>query len=495
VEKTCEIIPLSTNDCRGKVFEVVLEYVGGDCSGTTNDMGGNLNCTGDPGNSPVSISFPKDGATVSAIPDSGIVEGTKFTVVTTEDWFKGDLEIDVTGSGGTQSMSLHTSCSVPFLVGDQFGSLRLVGLSNSVAGTVVLPEAGTECDYTPLIAPNCIGDPQSIVFFYRGGDCNETTNDQDGHLVCSGSDPGANVSVTITKDAAKVSAFPSGGINVGDFIVFQNSDGQLAATTEFDLTGDNGTQSLAIHTNCGKPLNLGDRFGALEVGTLAFDDGSILSLSTLVEYVYTVTNNMAAPVTGISLVDDVLGEIASGFTLASGASQMFTELSVLDTTTTNTATASGSFGSVSCNGEASATVNVNPPPPTFDCSTPIDSLSMIWNGGPGAIRVKAWSAAPGSTLLADIDNIFAGDEVTVSGYAAYSGDVVWEIFVGGTETKLAQSVFNLSCSDEDMNDGSDCGKLQGDGKDGDGIFNVNALNFWIFTGLVDSDETFVCQLP
>lgn len=60
----------------------------------------------------------------------------------------------------------------------------------------------------------------------------------------------------------------------------------------------------------------------------------------------------------------------------------------------------------------------------------------------------------------------------VNGYADSPNDVIWEIFAAGTDTKIGESTFHLSCSDENMNGPEDCGKVQGDGKDKSGFINT-----------------------
>lgn len=124
---------------------------------------------------------------------------------------------------------------------------------------------------------------------------------------------------------------------------------------------------------------------------------------------------------------------------------------------------------------------------TFDCSKPIDELTMIWDGVQ-TIGVKAWKGSVGSTLLADIGNIIPGEEVTVSGHAGSPNDVTWEIFSNGTTNKIGESIFHVSCSDGEMNGAEDCGKHQGNGKDND----AGLINDWLFEGMVDSDETLDC---
>jgi hypothetical protein len=73
----------------------------------------------------------------------------------------------------------------------------------------------------------------------------------------------------------------------------------------------------------------------------------------------------------------------------------------------------------------------------------------------------------GRTLLRDISLISNGQEVTVSGYAGSPNDVIWEIFDAGTNSKIGESKFHLSCSDQEMDGPEDCGTAQGNGKNND----------------------------
>ena len=117
---------------------------------------------------------------------------------------------------------------------------------------------------------------------------------------------------------------------------------------------------------------------------------------------------------------------------------------------------------------------------------------MIWDGSTPSVRIKAWKDTPGQELLADVDNITVGGEVTVDGYAPKDGnDVIWEVFVAGTDTKLGESVYHMSCSDDDMDGAEDCGKRQGNGKSNDGGF----INDWILDGMIDAVGTLDCSPP
>ena len=130
-----------------------------------------------------------------------------------------------------------------------------------------------------------------------------------------------------------------------------------------------------------------------------------------------------------------------------------------------------------------------PPSTAWNCSDakPIDQLWMIWNGTQPA-KIKAWKGDVGSTLLATIDNIQPGEKVTVDGYAGSPNDVVWEVFAAGTNSKLGESKFHLSCSDDNMNGPEDCGLAQGNGKGDDSGF----LNLWLLEGMSGSGQSFLC---
>ncbi|MBW1998255.1 MAG: hypothetical protein JRJ29_09865, partial [Deltaproteobacteria bacterium] len=217
-----------------------------------------------------------------------------------------------------------------------------------------------------------------------------------------------------------------------------------------------------------------------------------ISLGGQVEHQYTITNPGGTAVNITSVLDDKLGELADGgFSLDPGESTTIFKTATIfaDTTNAVTVTAEVPGGVEVCSADDSVTVTVvEPPPGPFVCkdAKPIDKLTMIWNGTQ-SIRIKAWKGNVGSTLLADMDNIAQGAEVTVSGFAGSPNDVIWEIFAAGTDNKLGESTFHLSCSDGNMNGPEDCGKPQGDGKDKAGF-----INDWLFEGMAGSGLSLDC---
>ena len=76
--------------------------------------------------------------------------------------------------------------------------------------------------------------------------------------------------------------------------------------------------------------------------------------------------------------------------------------------------------------------------------------------------------------------------MTVSGYAGSPNDVYWEIFEAGTDIKIGESKFHMSCSDQEMNGPEDCGTAQGDGKANES----GLINDWLLEGMTLGNEGF-----
>lgn len=118
---------------------------------------------------------------------------------------------------------------------------------------------------------------------------------------------------------------------------------------------------------------------------------------------------------------------------------------------------------------------------------PLDVLTMT-SAFDKPVKIKAWKGAVGSTLLATIDNIMPGQVISVAGYAGAPNDVIWEVFNAGSNTKIGESSFHLSCSDADMNGPEDCGKLEGNNKKN----LASLLNKWLLEGLSGNGKTLSC---
>jgi hypothetical protein len=143
-------------------------------------------------------------------------------------------------------------------------------------------------------------------------------------------------------------------------VTITRSDGNdFKSNTKIELQDDMGNvlQELEIHTSCSATLAVHDEFGGLTLTNFNGADGGIG-----VKYGYTVTNNGDA-LTGINLVDDILGDIAGPFDLGGGESAQFTTMASILGTTTNVGTVTGFLANGdACIAADSTTVTVVEPP-------------------------------------------------------------------------------------------------------------------------------------
>ncbi len=494
-------------ECDGKIVELVFAYNGAACADPlANPQGGKATCDGDAtGSVNVGIIYTgKNPGDFTVSPASMINDGDQVRLTATgADFLKASTKLQIVDSNSVeQSLTIHTSCSQPLALGDVFGSLTIIGMTTE-NGEIELSNPETpifqdscEVPFSPP-SPHCTSKLNSLTLAYIGdflGEGCAVSNAQDGKGSCSGvADPGDPVSVTITKDAGTVSATPDSGIGVFNLTTLSQAGDQLESSTEFDVTGAGGTQSIAIHTSCSQPLNLGDRFGSFVVfGMDRTDDGPI-ALGGVVEYQYKVTNPIANGVTvdNVTVVDDqVMGPIGSGISIPAGEMVTLFDTRTLYGTTTNVATVTGDVGGQACT-EAMDSVEVTvttPPAGPYACTKPMKRLAMVWDGLQD-VRVVVWKGAVGSTQLADIPLVAPGDVVEVGGFATAPNDVIWEIFEPApSAVKIGESKFHLSCSDPEMNGVEDCGRNEGNGKSNE----LGLINDWLLEEITDSGGKLDC---
>lgn len=483
IEKKCMVLVSQGAACDGKAIKVKFEYTGESCDSTTNDQEGKVKCSGDPnGAQPISINVTKDADKVSVSPNSGILIGDIVTFTATGNELKADLKFDILGGGGIeQSIKIHTSCSKPLGVGDQFGSMQLVQLTSTNGGTVGLPQPQDPSGACEVTGSNVNCDtnhkPKTLTWIFSGGGCAASSHDQPADKAhCEGAvDVTSPVVVTPDKSAPLM-------VNPGQ--AFTTS---AKGSKKIYLTNAGGSEFNEIHTSCSQPLAVGNVFGSL---TLAGMDGS--GLGEDVVFIYTISNTGDEDVINLELVDDLHGAITlTSTSLAAGESMIVSATLHISETETNVATVTGDAGGQDCvaSDELAVTVVQPPEPPSapFDCDKPIDELTLIWDGSE-PVRIIAYKGNLDAEVLVEIDNITPGDEVTVTGYAGSPNDVFLEVFAAGTENKLGESKFHLSCSDEEMNGAEDCGKRQGDGKNNE----ADKLNDWLLEGVIDNTATLDC---
>ncbi len=220
--------------------------------------------------------------------------------------------------------------------------------------------------------PHCEGDVSGIVFRYAGGGCNATTNGQGGKLTCVG-DAGATEPVRIVITDKK-----SSGIVYGDtagVVLGANAAGTASAAGRASFKGDTHAQILDgggavledifFHTSCSKPINLGDHFGSLEVVGLTTSTNGEQVLGGAVTYEYEVSNVGTLPLSGVSVIDDKLGEVSGSpiVSIGVGSSVTLSATVIISETTTNVVSVSGDNGAGStCQDTDSVTVELVDPP-------------------------------------------------------------------------------------------------------------------------------------
>ncbi len=157
-----------------KPKQITLKYTGESCSATnTSQPDSKVGCSGDPANDPMVyiIANNNDDASSGDIWFSGEVAlDANFTVDATnagQTKLTSNTVIHVFSSqNGTkiQTINFHTSCSVPLILGDQFGSIVLVGMV-SPDGTICGPDdPEVSCVRTLTNTESCVGNKTYVLY-------------------------------------------------------------------------------------------------------------------------------------------------------------------------------------------------------------------------------------------------------------------------------------------------------------------------------------------
>ena len=127
----------------------------------------------------------------------------------------------------------------------------------------------------------------------------------------------------------------------------------------------------------------------------------------------------------------------------------------------------------------------------YRCDKPVSELSLVWNGN-APVRVVAHAGKLDKPVIADFDHIIPGQVVRVAGLEDSGNDFIWEIYAAGTDIRIGESSFHLSCSDDYMNGPEDCGVTAGDGKDNNQCTDDDCINDWLFAGMIDKNNEIQC---
>jgi hypothetical protein len=377
VEKFCFVEPppsTSGDDCQGKAKRLVFEYTGEECDAGANDQLGVAYCNGNPaGQQPVSAFVFENASQVSVIPAGQTLNvGSLVNFSATGSYLPSPLKVKIKkNSTILQTLEIDASCGTPINVGDEFGALKLVEIKSTQGGTVSTPDpdpAPTDVCKVEGFPPGtpCDDPPSVLELRYVGGSCADTTNNQFGTVECAGA-AGMNEPVRITvSQNADGSGYVyldtiAATVNLGDVVeAYAENAGQNVFTSSIYIrirnAADVSLQLLKIRVDCNKPLAIGNRFGAIQV--MGLDN---MSLGDNVAYTYVVTNPNSGTATNVNVIDNPLGIVTVGETIAGNSSETYTKDEFITTNTMNTVTVTGEVNGVECD-EAmdGATVVVKP---------------------------------------------------------------------------------------------------------------------------------------
>ncbi|HEY4284368.1 MAG TPA: SdrD B-like domain-containing protein, partial [Chthoniobacterales bacterium] len=130
----CVITPGPMPDCTsaGKPTSLTFQYTGGGCGSSNNPQSGKFTCSGSVNTAlPITVSnsngYTQSTTTVSP---GGFITFSKNS-------FAAQSGFTLTNSGGTENLSIHTSCSQILAVGNVFGNLTLVGFNGKSGGSQI----------------------------------------------------------------------------------------------------------------------------------------------------------------------------------------------------------------------------------------------------------------------------------------------------------------------------------------------------------------------
>ena len=473
----CEVTISYQTECDGKLKALVLRYVGGDCSNTTNWQEGKVTCSGDAAlNGPVRLVITKDASELTVVPDDeSVMIGDEVTVIANTE-LRADTQFDIVQGGAVlQSLKIHTSCSQSLRLGDRFGGFQLVGMDLKDGGYL---SSGAEVEYTYVIentgpieiqnitvVDNVLSDvpgspidllaPGQQVILGATGFIKETTGgsvevngETSEGAVCSATAPS-----TVTVMVKQPECIAIGASTLGKV------GGREEDKVEWELF-NNGSDAITIDTvTLSWPTALG------KLKRIKLDRDTIFEPAIQLEPPFAIIDTWKGGLDKRRIKGNDKDKLKFEFEKKAKTSQNEFEIMI--------------------DFLEGCSVEYVPGTEPFYCEKPVDALAMIWNGSQ-TVRVKAWKGAVGSTLLADIDGIVPTQEVTVNGYAGSPNDVYWEIFEAGTDIKIGESKFHMSCSDQEMNGPEDCGTAQGDGKANES----GLINDWLLEGMTLGNEGF-----
>lgn len=254
----------SGGNSKGKLTSLTLTYLGTNQGGSNNEQGPLGDKWGYTGN----VLPPR--AVIRVFGKSNNNMGTftvgfneQFTVTASKFDSYTYFSFENTGS----QVFIHTSCSQILKFGDQFGSLRVSGFTNTNGGNSAQCQPLKDCYENHEQCPQCVMCPANdkdfkpsvVSFAFVGGPAILSNPNQDKASI-SGSTITGNHATVVCNQVGFQQSLSVG--QVGTIQNVQSGGNDLIC----HVSGSNGGyQSISIHVSCSDPLVVGDRFGALEL--------------------------------------------------------------------------------------------------------------------------------------------------------------------------------------------------------------------------------------
>ncbi len=319
----CSVPPPPTGlICENRPMQIVYEYTGDDCDATTNWQSDRVLCEPqDPASGPLAADVVityvgSDAGTITMLPWGDPADNLWALTAPEKLQSNSPFEIHDLGGALLQELSMHTSCSKPLAINDQFGALKVVEITEPdgtvIGGVPAEPDWFKDCtvfnDQT-----ECKKRSTALGFRFNAGNCSQESNMQDsGKYEC--------IDVGTGPDGLPGPfqyQFNSGGgvyktilVSDGDeFEVLASEDGRsdFASQTDWELYDETGTtllQTGTFHTSCSQNLFIGDKYGNLEVVSFTNSEQGFVTANNEIDLRYTVTNIGKPPIGFICAGDD-----------------------------------------------------------------------------------------------------------------------------------------------------------------------------------------------
>jgi uncharacterized repeat protein (TIGR01451 family) len=297
--------------CTTRPMEIVFEYTGDDCTATTNQQEGRVLCTSDAAPLAADVDITYVGSDAGLITISPI--GGNLWALTAPEKLQSNSPLEIRDLNGNllQSISMHTSCSKPLAVGDQFGAMKLVEMTEPdgtvIGGVPAGPDWQDDCTvYNDRT--ECTKRSTALGFRFNAGNCDDAVggNTQDsGKYACTdiGGGPLGLPGPFQLQFNSGSGVYKTIQVSPGDeFEVLASEDGRsdFASQTDWDLYDETGTtllQTGTFHTSCSQNLFIGDLYGNLEVVSFTNSEQGFVTANNEIDLRYTITN------TGIPAID------------------------------------------------------------------------------------------------------------------------------------------------------------------------------------------------